>query len=1017
MLATTAAQLGHASSPTSFSPAPSVVHHHLPLPGTPLPNTPSTGYAQSTISMTSSLSSPAMWPPPSPAPYFPPPPAAPAELYDPLSPSWQTAAPPSQAIASYPHYTTIAHSQTMQPLPQYMHHPSEAARSPAPTAYWDIAGHPATRSPPPEISSSHPSDYRPDGAFALSAAHMYHVSPVPPAISTVGVPQYTPPLPCPSPVPHHRPLDTPIAPATPPPAPPSARSRTPLRTPPPPAPSAAYHPSPTTSPAPNQESVASPARASDVPGLLETIGEDGESQAGTAKSAMLPSGMTEALRAPGPFSSAEGTRSPQTDNSPGRSSVQDLEELVAAAEEARGQARDESPSGRREANIIPPAPVEKSLPVPPSQKSSARNIFARDPLDASIVPASPTPPSPSRNTSSSPPKREPGGFAALQARLARSTPPAASAFPTTSPRSQVSRSPSPTKSLLDATPVGQVSALRARSISRASKYQQAVQEAEKQDPREVVQRIRARSGLAPIDIADLADIAAVGTKTAELSISTLEKSSTASGATSEAENDPSITSPPPSPRRPLPSPPQASSVGNDDTSTPIADPSLSPAPVAPITAATTDSCSTIRATRRPVFHSARSPSDSQAGIASSEDSATRNRQTEVPSQSTVNAEVSAPQPKKLSSPSPWSSRTASPWSPRLAQKGSTTSDNTRFVNKTALDARIETVPAVDVGGRKVVNGEEIQGLRQEAVRRVSSWLDLGDPTPPPSLDGWESGEPMSPPTRHIPADLARATPTASRTVQALSSADRSDRARPSSRTSTREHQEPTVAQLIAAETRAAMRESQRDRASSLTSVTSVQRGLNGYLAALEHDASFERDAHAHKSTKAAKPGKVRSVASMWAERVEEADVSVNPFWNLSRSDTELPSLLSLQRAAPSPRVPGHQPTRSLSSLPPSAGGTSPGTPLAPVSNTTSVGRPRPVSLYATSAGSERSPSPTKPLRAGSSATSSSPASVASPVTPSSPARRTFASPPVPSSPRKEGARVADLLARYQQQIS
>ncbi|GAA5884312.1 hypothetical protein JCM3774_001513 [Rhodotorula dairenensis] len=989
----TPAHFGHTPSHASFSPAPSVVHNHLPLPGTPLPNTPSTGYAQSTISMASSLSSPAMWPPPSPAPYFPPPPAAPAELYDPLSPTWQTSAPPSHPNASHPHYSaaTVAYSQSTHPMQQYMHGPTEAARSPAPAVYWDAAGRAVTHSPLPEVSPSHLSDYPPDGAVAFPvAAIQYHASPapLPPPTSTpsnVGVSQYSPPLPCPSPVPQRRSLDSPIAPATPPPPPPSARSRTPLRTPPPPAPSAAYRPSPTTSPAPDDESVASPSCASDVPGLLETIGEDGESQAGTAKSAMLPSGMTDALRAPGPSTSSEETRSTQADNSPGRSSVQDLEELVEAAEQARERARDESPSGRSEAKR---ASADKALPDPPAQRPSARNIFARDPADVSegAVP-SPTAPSTSRNTSSSPPKREPGGFAALQARLARSTPPAATALPTTlSPRSQVSRSPSPTKSSLDTTQVGNVSALRARSISRASRYQQAVRETEEQDPREVVQRIRARSGLAPINIADLADIAAVEAKTAALIIPSPDMPLMASAATFDTDKGLATTSPPPSPRRPLPSPPQASPNVANDTRTPTAEQSLFPVPKGSSGTAAAESGSTAQPPRRPVFQS-RSPSVSEVAIASSEESTARTRQTEELPSPTMRADEAAPQPKKLSSPSPWSSRAASPWSPRLAQK---ISNGALEVKQTALDARIESAPAVDAGGRKVVNSEEIKGLKQDAVKRVSSWLDLGDVAPPSSCDGEERRQPSSPPTRYIPMGLARPTSSASGTVQAPSAVDRSDRARSSSRSSAREHPEPTVAQLIAAETRAAMRESQRDRTSSLTSVTSIQRGLNGYLAALEQDASFERDAQAHKSAKAAKPGKVRSVASIWAERVEGAD-----------------------RAPPQSKSPGHKSTKSLSSLPASAGEMSPGTPLA------TAPRLRPASLYVTSTAERSSYSPTKPLRPVSSATSSSsPASVPSPVTPSSPVRRTFASSPaVPSSPRKEGARVAGLLARFQQQIS
>ncbi|TKA52327.1 hypothetical protein B0A53_04795 [Rhodotorula sp. CCFEE 5036] len=976
---------GPAASHASFSPAPSVVQNHLPLPGTPLPNTPSTGYAQSSISMASSISSPAMWPPSSPAPYFPPPPAAPAELYDPLAPVWQTSAPPSHPDASYPHYAGIPHSQTMQQVPHYAHHPAEPARSPAPAAYWD--GHAQS---PHHQQYARQTEYRPEGGVTYATAPVPYLASATPApgASSFGIPQYTPPLPCPSPIPQRRSPDPPQTPATPPP-PPAPRSRTPLRTPPPPSPSAAYRPSPSTSPAPDKMSVASQLCAADAPGLLETIGEDGESQAGTAKSAMLPSGLTDALRAPGPSNASTKAETSSKDNSPGRNSVQDLEELVEAAEQALEQTRAQSPSRNCKAEAEAASePADKALPALPSQRPSARSIFAHDSSASSERSnSSPAPASPMRTASSSPPKREPGGLAALQARLARSTPPAANASPKMSPRPEASRSPSPTKPLLDPTPnaLRNVSALRARSISRASRAQQAVREAEEEDPREVVRRVRARSGLAPISIADLANLAALETNTATLSLSTPEPPSSTSGK-SDAEKSPrlagGLTSPPLSPRRPLPSPPQAPGTTSSIIDAPLTS-SISPTPAG---SAQVNSSSPAQSPRRPVFRS-RSPPVTEAvsSVGSSEEADTEPRKTGEVSSSSSKAEERASPPKKASSPSPWS-RTASPWSPRLPHRAATTPDPTP--PPPMVQPRSDSVPAVDRAGRKVVNFEEMKELKQEAVQRVTGWLDVGgEGTADLSLDhGQLEPSPRSPATRYVPSNLSGPNARAP-SLKAVSSTEFSDRTRSSSRSSARDVSEPTVAQLIAAETRAAMRKSQQDRTGSLSSVTSVQKGLNGYLAALEQDASFERDAQAHKSAKVAKPGKVRSVASIWAERVEEAE--------------RTPPL-------------GHRSTKSFSALQAADHETNVAQPLARVDNDVAAVRRRPVSLYSSSAAASDQSS--KLPRDGVSTPSSSSAPSRKPVTPSSPATRTFSASPVPASPRKDGARVADLLARYQQQI-
>lgn len=159
---------------------------------------------------------------------------------------------------------------------------------------------------------------------------------------------------------------------------------------------------------------------------------------------------------------------------------------------------------------------------------------------------------------------------------------------------------------------------------------------------------------------------------------------------------------------------------------------------------------------------------------------------------------------------------------------------------------------VDDAGRKVVDARELRGLRREAVGRVNGWL---------------SGEVSA------PAESPQPVPVEDPISRRAQSAPSEDASTTTSRSPSRAPNEPTVAQLLAAETRAAMRKSQQEQRTALASVSSVQQGLNGYLAALEHDASFERETSAHKSAKATKPGKVRNVASIWAERVEEAGVS------------------------------------------------------------------------------------------------------------------------------------------------
>ncbi|BGP43081.1 hypothetical protein JCM10449v2_007096 [Rhodotorula kratochvilovae] len=1054
-------------SPEPYAPAYSQ-GGHLPLPGTPAPGSHGRHYAASAISMTSSVSSPAMYPSPSPAPYFPPPPAAPAELYDPVpmaytSPEGYVAFDPTvpdltasrflgnlqhQQPAHIPAPTkstfSPAHSAHFSPLP--LHSPHANIAPPPPRPYSTLSQHPV-RPPsrahtiaselhlPPHEAAQVEANLAPVEPYsgmqrahqhARTASDLAYVGqhgrePVrqnsAPAASELGLPtSASPPRPCASPVPSVREgeFGAPSVPA--PSASSSTRSRV-SHTPPPPSPSSHFRrelsPSPSPSPSP-VESVFSQGLQPAPSTLLETIGEDGESQAGTARSAMLPAGMVDALRDDG------GDRPAN----PRRSSAQDLEDLVER-EERREEERKERERAEKEKGLPPLAYPTSASSAAPTQdaRPRAQDIFA--PVASSSAPS----------PSASPVHREGGGLSALEARLARPSTPDLSALQRATP----SRSPSPIKPLGSPAPFARTlavgesetvgSALRARSISRASRYAEELKRAEEEDPREAVRRAREKAEWAKSPL-----VRAVQAATREVQGPRRETSVPASEASIEAAqraqleqhveevkqdapavpsarpatykplaplklsapvNEPATDSPSPSsPRRPLPSPPasprralpsppaEITSFSGSTPASPALIPLADPAPPS----------SPSKPVARPVFSS--SPSKRETLPAPL---------TEAP----FVPPAPSRSPVKAVSPNPWSSR-PSPWS-SVARAPSPVKVPSPVPVQQSFNAPKSPVAAtVNDEGRKVVNAAELKGLKREAVDRIAGWLKEGaDAAPVVEASPEAVSAPQAKPKRFT-IEFGRRAPEP---PSSSSSATISSRATTLSTATSlpaipRSQAEPTVAQLLAAETRAALREAQAQaQQGELTRSSAVEKGLNGYLVALERDAEAPKDEYAHKSAKRAGPGKVRSVASIWAERVEEAD----------RERTASPPLPSLGH--------GHKATKSLSSiqlgsLAPSASAPA-SKPLASLGNAPSAQRARPLSMQAAPTPTARA-APAKPFL---NTTLGRPAATAPGVRAPAGAGKLVASESAPTGlsasagGARGGAKVKDLLARYQQQLA
>ncbi|GAA5995410.1 uncharacterized protein JCM10292_005155 [Rhodotorula paludigena] len=1094
----------------AMSPEPyaaSAADHHLPLPGTPAPG--QQRYAASTVSMSSSVSSPAMYPPPTPAPYFPPPPAAPAELYDPVP----AAQPTSSGYVHFdPTVPDLTASRFLDSLQQQQ--PGQVHVSPESTFSSHMSAQDSPLPPHTAVTPQAP----PQGYGSLSYPHQQqHFAPRPPSrahtiASELNLPPHeaaqveanlapvepysgmrrahqhsrtssdlpylqqqvqrapsrigegvrqnsappaahyghgadgesrldmplppSPPRLCPSPVPSHR--DDARSPSTaesampPPPVP--MRNRPPMQTPPPPSPSSHFRAqsrSPSPSPA---EPVSSSSAFSQVgsmaapSGLLETIGEDGESQAGTARSAMLPAGMADALKA-----DADARELGDLEDSPGRSSAQDLEELVE--EEERRAEREKVDQEEKSPSPLPFPTDHSERTKDKDARPRAQDLFS--PTSSSPIP--PSSPSPSLTLSAPPPKRELNGLSALERRLlSRPTTPDLSAL---SP----SRSPSPIKPLGSPAPhasfdTADGSALRARSISRASRDARMAEELRRaeEDPAEAVRRAVAKAEwakkpafvamkaaqdetpIAMVKSEELKEIEAQGEMKGEAAVMDVrqevedESSSTSRPAMYEplVSTSPSpsaaaqlmvqdvappsprrpLPSPPPSPRRALPSPPSPAraSASTESISRTIESIKLSDPPSSPSKSA-----------NRPVFTSKRStlpPLPNEAPFC-------------PPSPTEVGgaSQSSSKSPVKAAAPSPWSSR-PSPWSTRAhsplpASASAPVLHPAAGTEAQAVQAPRSPITAapVDPAGRKVVNAAELKGLKRDAVDRIAGWLKNADAEP--LAEAQPAADAEAPlPSKRFTIEFGRLAPAPPSSSSGATSTAASPRpTSPSTFTASQRghkptHSEPSVAQLLAAESRAALRAAEEQASHVISRSSAVKKGLDGYLAALKSDAEVHKDDLAHKSAKATKPGKVRSVASIWAERVEEAD---------------------RERTASPPPTMGHKPTKSLSSIQlGSASSPVSSKPLAPVDNSAAPPRTRPISLQVSPSAS-RSP-PAKPFL---NTTLGRPSGSAAALTSArnmrvSSAGKLSTSESAPTGLASSGGKkVADLLARYQQQIA
>lgn len=259
----------------------------------------------------------------------------------------------------------------------------------------------------------------------------------------------------------------PIPPATPVEPPPRSHSAgslvRPLHTPPPPSPSSRFASfTPATDLGPPFD---------DPAGLLETIGEDGESQAGTTKS--LAPGVAEALAANGSVRSVRGLALE-------KGGVEVLEEWVDEEERRK---------------TLPPPPVPSERTKGASKVPRAQDIFP---------PAGPAAKDggAAKTTRALLPPRDEGGLQALEQRLSRpSTPEIPSRAPLVPTPSNESLAPSTpgqpfplipsTLPLADTSrplspPSHQTGALQARSFSRPRSLEKVRVDAE--DPKEAVRR-------------------------------------------------------------------------------------------------------------------------------------------------------------------------------------------------------------------------------------------------------------------------------------------------------------------------------------------------------------------------------------------------------------------------------------------------------------------------------------------------------------------------------------------------
>ncbi|GAA5840438.1 hypothetical protein JCM3766R1_000288 [Sporobolomyces carnicolor] len=606
-------------------------------------------------------------------------------------------------------------------------------------------------------------------------------------------------------------------------------SRTPLRTPPPPSPSAHYRNSSPSS----SLSITSAVNPIDTV-ALDTIGEDGESQAGTTKSQALGEGVLKALRED---QEESGIHSVRVGNSPRSTSVQDLEELVA--EEERKHEADQQQS--KKAKELPDVP----LSAQESNELNPATVRAQDIFGD----AGDKPPSRSKNSNAPNHDRSQDGLAALQARLARSTSPFKPAC-SPSPSPTKPESPAPALAVPKAT-----SALRARSLSRSSRQKdkdlaKALEEAE-EDPAEGVKRALAKANSSaakggeqsappPPNVSSEVWKAITAMKNLEVAPQGESK------VTSSVDAKPPLVDLPiRGVEKPLPVPRQ--------------DVEEAPARVASPPA---------RPPSRPIFGSSASPTKRQPTLPSIPIASASTRLTSID--------------------------LSSPVEPRAERE-------TRAE---------EVVPKVNEQGRKVVSAVEIKELKKEAVVRVGDWLSSeSKPTANRGISPWSSlsksqsninlqTQPVF--GRQAPPPPASSPEPSTAVNVAAAIAESTSFTRPA----TTESELPTVAQLIAAETRAELRRIE----GSSRKPSPVLKGMDGSLAASKQAEEFEPTYH-HSSARGGKGGKVTSVATIWASREEGAAKIPIPTPILRHKATKSLSNLEAPTAQPLSPV-GNAPLRT-----------------------------------------------------------------------------------------------------------
>ncbi|GAA5942123.1 uncharacterized protein JCM15063_002011 [Sporobolomyces koalae] len=813
-----------------------------------------------------------------------------------------------------PPETTMGTSITPFPVHDRQHSP----HSPRPPTF----AHPPV--PPLE---SHPS-LQPSPQYAISPIAQRPSSlPTPPGLpqqtsqspanepiepySGIGRAHQSPRTASPNPIySHANYLQSPIAgastspPTCPSPAPATYTGPTSLRTPPPPAPSSHFH---QISPEHQQRD------------LLDTIGEDGESQAGTTKSQALTASALATLRDECDDSSS--IRSVRVGNSPGRTSVQDLEELVAEEE----RKHEEGLERAARAN-------QQRPPSAPTRLQDVFHIAGQAVREVDLTSKSPAPSSPSPALSA----RSEGGLAALQARLARATSPLPLSIPDSRPESTTDkRSNSP--SVLEVPRTGS-SALRARSISRASRsrdkeVEQALKEAE-EDPAEVIKRVMSRASGAngartdpplPPNVSSAVFKAVTAMKSLEIAdpeavkvtSQTLERERPQSSDSSRPK--PTIAA---TPRSALPASPRMPVT--DDLPARVATPPSRP-PSRPIFASPTK-----RQPPTPIALSAALP------------------------------------PIDLSSPT----------EPLINMSRDAIMSTSPSSVKAESKLPISPVAHINEQGRKVVDAAEVKQLKKKAVARVGDWLESEAKPASTEISPWSvmhksnSSQNISRTAKTIEfARQAPPPPTTTLTTKDLLSSVVSDPTRTSA-TVVETSPEPSAAQLLAAESRTELRriEATQEKASP------VAKGLGEFLAAIKRDEEVPLKDHG-ASVRGGKGGKVTAVTSIWASREEAAE----------------------RVPLPNP-VLGHQPAKSLSSID--------GPSHQPLSSVSNVGtRTNRRSLQVALAPAAKPFLNTTLGRANG--TGSLARSTSGNLTRSDSSENEYA----------RGAKVKDLLLRYQQQLS